>query len=71
MEEGHEGYNVRINQSVSWADGRTYHDSFYSDYEPVDTIITYKKDPAVAAKEKEKAEAKAKAKKMVAKEKRG
>ena len=71
VEEGHEGYNVRINQSVSWADGRTYHDSFYSDYEPVDTIITYKKDPAVAAKEKEKAEAKAKAKKMVAKEKRG
>ncbi len=45
VEEGHEGYNVRINQTVTWADGRTYHDSFYSDYEPVDTIITYKKDP--------------------------
>ncbi len=67
VEEGHEGYNVRVNQSVSWPDGRVYHDSFYSDYEPVDTIITYKKDPAVAAKEKEKAKAE---KKAVVKEKK-
>lgn len=71
VEEGHEGYNVRINQSVTWADGRTYHDSFYSDYEPVDTIITYKKDPAVVVKEKEKAKVETKAKKVVVKGKQG
>ncbi len=64
VEEGHEGYNVRINQSVSWADGRVYHDSFYSDYEPVNTIITYKKDPkakpAAAPKANKVAKGKAK-----------
>ena len=45
VEEGHEGHNVLVTQSVKWADGRIYHDSFYSDYEPVDTVITYKVKP--------------------------
>lgn len=42
-EIGHEGHQVTVTQNVSWADGRTYHDSFFSDYEAVDTVITYKK----------------------------
>ena len=41
-EEGHEGKNVTIKQSVKWADGRVYHDTFESDYEAVDTVVTYK-----------------------------
>lgn len=41
-EEGHEGKNVTIKQSVKWADGRVYHDIFESDYEAVDTVVTYK-----------------------------
>ena len=41
-EEGHEGKNVTVKQSVKWADGRVYHDLFESDYEAVDTVITYK-----------------------------
>ena len=45
VEEGHEGHNVLVTQSVKWADGRIYHDSFFSDYEPVDTVITYKVKP--------------------------
>lgn len=45
-EEGHEGYNVTIAQDVKWADGRTYHDTFFSDYEPVDTVVTYNKEPS-------------------------
>ena len=43
VEEGHEGRNVTIRQIVRWADGRTYQDSFLSDYEPVDTVITLNK----------------------------
>jgi len=43
VEEGHEGRNVTIQQIVRWADGRTYQDSFLSDYEPVDTVITLNK----------------------------
>ena len=27
VEEGHEGHNVLVTQSVKWADGRIYHDS--------------------------------------------
>ena len=42
-ESGHEGHNVTIAQDVKWADGRVYHDTFFSDYEPVDTVITYNK----------------------------
>lgn len=42
VEEGHEGRNVTITQDVKWADGRIYHDTFYSDYEAVDTVVTYK-----------------------------
>lgn len=45
VEEGHEGHSVLVTQSVKWADGRIYHDSFFSDYEPVDTVITYKVKP--------------------------
>lgn len=45
-EPGHEGHNVTIVQKVKWADGRTYQDSFFSDYEAVDTVITYNKDPS-------------------------
>ena len=45
VEEGHEGHNVLVTQSVKWADGRIYHDSFFSDYEPIDTVITYKVKP--------------------------
>lgn len=41
-EEGHEGKNVTIKQSVKWADGRVYNDLFESDYEAVDTVVTYK-----------------------------
>lgn len=44
-ETGHEGHLVTVTQHVTWSDGRTYHDSFYSDYEAVDTVITYKKKP--------------------------
>lgn len=44
-ETGHEGHNVTIAQDVKWADGRIYHDTFFSDYEPVDTVITYNKAP--------------------------
>lgn len=33
-----------VTQNVKWADGRTYHDTFYSDYDPVDTVITYKSE---------------------------
>lgn len=36
------GKNVTVKQSVKWADGRVYHDLFESDYEAVDTVITYK-----------------------------
>lgn len=50
-EPGHEGHLVTVTQNVTWADGRTYHDSFYSDYEAVDTVITYKKKPATDGQE--------------------
>lgn len=43
VEEGHEGRDVIIKQNVKWADGRVYHDLFESDYEAVDTVVTYKK----------------------------
>lgn len=33
---------MTVKQSVKWADGRVYHDLFESDYEAVDTVITYK-----------------------------
>lgn len=42
VDEGYEGRNVTIKQSVKWADGRVYHDLFESDYEAVDTVVTYK-----------------------------
>lgn len=51
-ETGHEGHLVTVTQNVTWADGRTYHDSFYSDYEAVDTIITYNKKPVENSKKK-------------------
>ncbi len=41
-EEGNLGYDVTVCQSVSWADGRTYHDSFRSVYEAVDDVYIYK-----------------------------
>lgn len=43
-DEGHDGRHVVVTQNVKWADGRTYHDTFYSDYDPVDTVITYKSE---------------------------
>lgn len=60
VEEGHEGRNVTIQQTVKWADGRTYQDSFLSDYEPVDTVITLnkKEEPKPAPKAKKKSEKK-------------
>lgn len=54
VEEGEEGRRVRISQNVRWKDGRTYTDTFDSDYEPVDRVITYNKKP----QETPKAEAK-------------
>lgn len=56
VEEGEEGRKVRISQNVRWKDGRTYTDTFDSDYEPVDRVITYNKKP----QETPKAEAKKK-----------
>ena len=41
-EEGNDGYDVVVCQSISWADGRTYQDSFRSVYDAVDDVITYK-----------------------------
>ena len=41
-EEGNVGYDVVVCQSISWADGRTYQDSFRSVYDAVDDVITYK-----------------------------
>ena len=41
-EEGNLGYDVTVCQSVSWADGRTYNDSFRSVYEAVDDVYIYK-----------------------------
>ena len=32
----------RCLESVKWADGRVYNDLFESDYEAVDTVVTYK-----------------------------
>lgn len=43
IEEGSEGRFVRISQNIRWKDGRTWHDTFDSDYEPVDRVITYRK----------------------------
>lgn len=45
VEYGHEGYNAEILQYARWADGRVYERSFPSYYDPVDTVITYNKDP--------------------------
>lgn len=45
VEEGHLGYLVTIRQAVRWKDGRTYEDTFTSRYDPVDTVITLKKEP--------------------------
>ena len=51
VDEGHEGRNVTLRQSAVWADGRQYTDFFESDYEPVDTVITFKDAKDVPAKE--------------------
>lgn len=52
IEEGAEGRIVRISQNIQWKDGRTWHDTFDSDYEPTDRVITYRKMPETAANEK-------------------
>ena len=49
IEEGSEGRFVRISQNIRWKDGRTWHDTFDSDYEPVDRVITYRKMPGETA----------------------
>lgn len=49
IEEGSEGRFVRISQNIRWKDGRTWHDTFDSDYEPVDRVITYRKVPGETA----------------------
>ncbi len=41
VEEGHDGYETTIYRHVAWSDGREVNDSFYSYYEPVDTITTF------------------------------
>lgn len=48
MEEGNKGYQLSIRQSVKRRDGTAYSDTFYSDYEAVDDVITFK-DPAKKA----------------------
>lgn len=63
VEYGHEGYNAEILQYARWADGRVYERSFPSYYDPVDTVITYNKDPKKAEAEK-KAAAEKKAKEV-------
>ena len=63
VEYGHEGYNAGILQYARWADGRVYEKSFPSYYDPVDTVITYNKDPKKAEAEK-KAAAEKKAKEV-------
>ena len=63
VEYGHEGYNAGILQYARWADGRVYERSFPSYYDPVDTVITYNKDPKKAEAEK-KAAAEKKAKEV-------
>ena len=55
VEYGHEGYNAGILQYARWADGRVYERSFPSYYDPVDTVITYNKDPKKAEAEKKAA----------------
>lgn len=59
VDEGRDGKKITIIQNVTWPDGHTYKDDFYSYYEPVDTIVTYKNaDDAKSAKEEyEKEEA--------------
>ena len=44
-EIGHDGYRTQIRRHAAWKDGRTYTDTFSSEYEPKDTIISYKEDP--------------------------
>lgn len=60
VEYGHEGYSAGILQYARWADGRIYQNTFESYYEPVDTVITYNKDPKKQKKE-EKGKGKKKA----------
>lgn len=56
-EIGHDGYRTQIRRYAAWKDGRTYTDTFSSEYEPKDTIISYKEDPKkkVEMKKQEKA----------------
>ena len=58
IEYGHEGYSAGILQYARWADGRIYQDTFESYYEPVDTVITYNKDPKKQETEKNKEKSK-------------
>lgn len=55
VEYGHEGYDAGILQYARWADGRIYERSFSSYYDPVDTVVTYNKDPKKAEAEKKAA----------------
>lgn len=41
VETGHNGYETTIYREVEWSDGRKIQDSFYSYYDPVDTVITF------------------------------
>ena len=43
VEEGNDGYDVTVIQRAVFQDGRTYHDSFRSVYDAVDTVVTFKK----------------------------
>ena len=54
VEEGHDGRDVVISQNVEWADGRTFHDTFASDYEAVDTIVTLNKQQDKKTQDKKK-----------------
>lgn len=60
VDEGHEGYEATVYRHVAWADGREVNDSFYSYYEPVDTVITLSPAAKKAMDEKAKKEQEAK-----------
>lgn len=51
VEEGNDGYDVTVIQRAVFRDGRTYHDSFRSVYDAVDTVVTFKKQADLDAEE--------------------
>jgi vancomycin resistance protein YoaR len=53
VEEGQDGYKLTVKQEVSWKNGKKFSDTFYSVYDRVDTVITYKDASAMARAKEE------------------